>query len=649
MTIALTRHLREWAVLTLCMLALLVFALQGNWFERLDNSFYDAAVARSDRPVPDDILILAIDDASLARVGRWPWSREVLATALDILAHAGSGPVLLDILLAEPQLQPPTADARLAAAIAAHGRVVLPVLHADAQAPAMRPLAPFAATARLGHAQALVDRDGVTRRILAWESDGASAYRHVGLLLRDIAGHVREPEGRAASMVRQVSFAGPAGHFARRPLADLLDGRLDAAQLRGKTVLIGATATGLGDTVVTPMAGVNGVMPGVEFVANVLDGARAGRLRAPMRLGWQVAVAVPLLLGYLAALLLLAPRRALLLTLLLLAAEPLAALGLHGATGWWWPPAAPLAALLLAYPLWNWRRLESSLDAMTREVRRMEALLPGGLHRSRSLRFLDPVEHRIAAITHAVDGVADALVADGDSQRSQQTRQDMLRHLAHDLRSPLVSLRALADQLRTGSLGTQEAMIGRIDACANRALELTEQFLLIGRAQALEGAPLREVDLVQLLHGCADDLWEDAQALGGRIERRCTADLALVRGDERLLRRALLNLGWNALRHGPQGGVVTLSLDQRADGVLLAVQDEGDGFALQDLAGPQQRRSVAGRPGMAQGHGLGMTLVQQVAASHGAVIEVDHPPQGGFRIGLRIVYSRPPSAPAHGT
>jgi len=96
-----------------------------------------------------------------------------------------------------------------------------------------------------------------------------------------------------------------------------------------------------------------------------------------------------------------------------------------GRTGWLRTPASAawqwalagllvLATVLLAYPLWSWRRLESSLATMTRETQRIAGLLqpenrPGAAPRDSGPHFLEPVENRIAAITHAVNKVSDAL------------------------------------------------------------------------------------------------------------------------------------------------------------------------------------------------------------------------------------------------
>ena len=677
-------QLREWALLTLLLVALLVAATKWGWLERADFFLYDTAVTLSGRPASPEILILTIDEESLGRLGRWPWSRQVLADALERLTRAGAGPVLLDVILSESQRDDPVADVRLAAAISAHGRVVLPVFMPLAGDAVVYPLSAMSASARLGHAQALVDSDGVTRRYLPVESAGGASFPHVAQVLSELAGTTEKVKttvavtasGTATATATAnataiatatavapivstnpvlVRFAGPPGHFERHPVVALLDGRLKQQQLQGRIVLLGATATGLGDNLVTPLAGQGGTMPGIEFVANALDGLRTGATVQPLGSWASLAVSIGLLLALMLALLVTSPQLALWITALACTGAVVAAIGVLKVGGLWWPPSAAIALMATAYPLWSWRRLEASLSAMTRETARIAALTrpavsaptsniaapalqPGG--------FFDPVETRIAAITRAVDQIAGALATDGNTPEARQYREDMMRHLAHDLRSPLVSLRSLADSLRSNSPGEHAAMLQRIDECARRALDLSEQFLLMGRAESVDPASFSELDLVQILHQSADDLWEDARSQGVRLERRCDLDCALVQGDARLLHRALLNLGWNGIRHGLAGGVVTLSLQATPGAYVLAVHDQGAGFALEALAhlsqrytqaAPAAKIAVSGHgAGPVTGHGLGLALARLVAAKHHATLTALHPPSGGFSVAISL-------------
>jgi len=71
---------------------------------------------------PDDIVIVAIDEPSIARLGRFPWARSTMARALDVIARGQPKVVALDILYTEPTTTPD--DEALAAAIARAGNVV---------------------------------------------------------------------------------------------------------------------------------------------------------------------------------------------------------------------------------------------------------------------------------------------------------------------------------------------------------------------------------------------------------------------------------------------------------------------------------------------------------------------------------------------
>lgn len=122
---------------------LIVLALQATGL--LDQTFAELATldvraqrfGRNNPPPSDRIAIVAIDDQAINSIGRWPWHRERLAQAVDELRLAGADVIALDLLLTEPQeeryrrvtggpdLHPVRDDDLLAAALAAHGRVVL--------------------------------------------------------------------------------------------------------------------------------------------------------------------------------------------------------------------------------------------------------------------------------------------------------------------------------------------------------------------------------------------------------------------------------------------------------------------------------------------------------------------------------------------
>lgn len=625
--------LREWGLLTLLLVALLAVMDRGGWLERADLWIYDAVIARPGLAPAADPVIVAIDEQSLARVGRWPWSRRLLAQAVDRLTEAGAGPVLLDIILAEPERGDPVADTLLAAALARHGPsggVVLPVFMPGGQAAPVTPLDIFAAQARLGHAQALVDSDGVARRLLPVEHGDGRSFPHVAWVLLH---RTSVADADAAAAPQRVRFRGPPGTFPRVSLAAVLMGEVPAEVLRGRLVLVGATASGLGDSLATPLAGQGGNMAGVEFVANVVDGLRADAMPRALEPLSRLVLSMALVLGQMLLFLTARPRQALIATFGLAGGALLgASFGLHF-FGVWWPPAALIFIAALAYPLWNWRRLEASLAAMERETRRIASLAPTSLSAAPRVGFLDPVEGRIEAITQAVDRVAAAVVGDGNTADERRQREEMMRHVAHDLRSPLISLRGLADELK-GQLaaGADASALERIDHCARRALDLSEQFILMGRADAYQPGADDEADLVAILHQAADDLWEDARRQGARVERRCELDGAWVRGDARLLHRALLNLGWNALRHGPSQGVVTLSLEAYPEGYRISVHDQGEGFSVAALAALTQTYTQGAQKSAAMGHGLGLALVRKVAEKHGVALAVERPAQGGFAV-----------------
>lgn len=267
---------------------------------------------------PADIVIVAIDDRSLQRIGQWPWPRSVMAAALDKLAQANPRGIGLDVIYAEPTIA--EEDRRLAEAIARNGRVILPaqlfesISTGGASTVWLRPLPEFAQAARgLGHAHVSPEVDGVVRSIQLSKADdqanrlwafsleviraaeGISAenineesgwlnFGRYRIPVRDEASYVIPGVTIVRPNEMLINFAGPAGSFQSFSIADVIEGKLPSSAFAGKIVLIGAVADSMGDTRVAPFMHYSAgggqsqqggqEMPGVEIHANIINTIR---------------------------------------------------------------------------------------------------------------------------------------------------------------------------------------------------------------------------------------------------------------------------------------------------------------------------------------------------------------------------------------
>ena len=412
---------REDAAVAL-VLALLAFSLAaGSWLWRADRLVYDSGLSLWTRPPADEVVIVAIDDASIEAIGRWPWRRSVHATLLERLAAAGPRAVVLDLVLSEPDPDP-RQDELLAAALRHAAPVVMPVAWQAVPGEPLRalePVAPLRAAVQLGAAEAVVDSDGVLRHAFVEAGPPGRPYPHLAVAALRAAGEavhagtaleLATDEVPARGWQRDgrflIRYDGPPGHVKRVSFVDVLRGAVPAEQLRGRYLLVGMTAQGLGDTLATPVNASRHAMPGVEVHANTLATLRRGdavRALSPVASGVLSALAV---LALVAAFVRAGTRAALLLALVSLPLA-LAASLVALRWGWWWSPASFVLAAVVAYPLWSWRRLERGVAELDREIDRL-AVEPGLLAPA-SPRDDEPGNDRLAARLAALHTAADTL------------------------------------------------------------------------------------------------------------------------------------------------------------------------------------------------------------------------------------------------
>ena len=394
------RLLIEW--LATFAVALLVAGWAG-WSgasARLDNALLDRVLVR-DGPASDNLVIVAIDERSLAQIGRWPWSRQRLADLVDRLHTAGAKAVGLDLLLSEPG----AGDPALGAAIARAGTVALPwgFTMAEGRSGAFTPLPPapaiMAGGPALGHVALRPDADGVVRRVPLQITLDGRTYPHLQLVLNRLASG-KPP--RLPTIDSPLLPLHPAGSYRTVPASAVLDGTLPAEFIAGKVVLVGASAAGLGDLYAVP-AGAGGVMNGVEIQANLFQTLAADNFIRPAPDWVQLAFALIVLGVLFAGFWQLSPRGGLLLALGLAAIAPLLALGLASDLGRWLPPGPVLLALVLAYPLWGWRRLDAVGRFLAAKAGRLAPAAPP----DNDAEGFDAVARAVGRLDFLIDAVAE--------------------------------------------------------------------------------------------------------------------------------------------------------------------------------------------------------------------------------------------------
>jgi adenylate cyclase len=323
-------------------------------FRNLEYAVYDTLLRASPAAPPDPrIVIVDVDERSLAALGQWPWRRDLVGELISRLRNAGAAIVALDIIFAEPDRYDGTdvePDTALAEALA-QGRVVLGYAltfdgspsapHGCVQHPLGIALvhqahttsdAPFfAATGAVCNLPALVlaagasgflnaapDPDGILRRAPLLAELKGTIYPALGLVaVRSITGGreaaLRVRNANAASLVLDghavpldgrsnllLRYRGPKRTFPYVSAADVLSAELPPGTFDGKLVLVGTTALGTREVVSTPL---DTLFTGVEVQATIADNLLRGDFLHRPEHGVAVEALVVVALGIFAVLL----------------------------------------------------------------------------------------------------------------------------------------------------------------------------------------------------------------------------------------------------------------------------------------------------------------------------------------------------------
>ena len=258
-------------------------------------------------------------------------------------------------------------------------------------------------------------------------------------------------------------------------------------------------------------------------------------------------------------------------------------------------------------------------------------------------RMPDPGDHaeagRLAgAINTMLDRIQQAFRARWESE--QKVRQ-FAADASHELRTPLTTIRGYAELYRQGALGPDRLpnAMRRIEQEADRMSSLVAELLELARLDRDSSLDLTETDLSALVA----DAVADAQAVEpSRPVNAKTPPSLVVVADEPRIRQVLANLLGNVRQHTAPDTPVAVRLSKAGQGALLEVTDAGQGMDAEAAARAFDRFYRGGHDGKdAHGSGLGLSIVQAIAAAHGGHAMLKSAPGVGTSVQVWIPFHPP--------
>ena len=273
--------------------------------------------------------------------------------------------------------------------------------------------------------------------------------------------------------------------------------------------------------------------------------------------------------------------------------------------------AALLGALIGRAVLTPLRRLNATVNDVTRtrDLSRRVAMTGGD---------------EIANLAASFDGMLGAL------EVSLRQQRQLVADASHELRTPLTSLRTNLELLARGQPtdnAERQQVLVELVGQMERLSTLVADLIDLARDEEAT-LPIEDVRLDEVVA----DAITDVRGRYPQVRFEAVLEKAAVRGVRSRIARAVTNLLDNAGKWSPAGGVVEVTVN----GGEVSVRDHGPGVAPEDAPRVFDRFWRASNARSLPGSGLGLSIVKDVAESHGGSVSVEHATGGGARFRLRL-------------
>ncbi|MFW6074981.1 MAG: HAMP domain-containing sensor histidine kinase [Chloroflexota bacterium] len=299
--------------------------------------------------------------------------------------------------------------------------------------------------------------------------------------------------------------------------------------------------------------------------------------------------------------------------------------------GIWLAPVVALATLLLTLGGIAWFLGRTVVEPLRAASRAAGQIAAGDL----TVSLPSSRVREVGDVNRAMEAMSEGL-RESVEQRAEleQERRAFISAIAHDLRTPLFSLRGALEGLRAGLATTpekRERYVAIAQEKADALERLVSDLFDFTRLEYLDQSPSREqMDLNEVLGRLVEGMQPRAEWKEITLDFRAPHDPIIVDADEYLLSRAIENLLDNALRFTPAGGVVEVECLVSEKAVGFSVSDSGPGIASRDLPHIFQPlfQAESSRSGKSGGSGLGLTIARRIVRAHSGELTAGNTDRG---------------------
>jgi two-component system sensor histidine kinase CpxA len=221
------------------------------------------------------------------------------------------------------------------------------------------------------------------------------------------------------------------------------------------------------------------------------------------------------------------------------------------------------------------------------------------------------------------------------------SREDLLRAMSHELRSPLARLRVASGLARRPQADIVK-QLDRIELEAERLDTLIGQMLQLSQLRSYKPTlPLEPIDVTTLVNEVVDDARLEASAVDKNVDWTPGESLWL-NGDHDLMRSAIENVLRNAVRFTKPGSAVAVSLTREHHDALISIEDHGPGVPEAELARIFEPfyRVAESRDRDSGGTGIGLAITARVVFLYKGQVSAHNAATGGLRVEIRLPLRR---------